>query len=351
MKFSIIVPVYNAAAFVADTIENLLKQNVDKEIILVNDGSSDNSLDILRSYESRYECIHVIDKPNGGVASARNKGIDYATGDIVIFVDSDDFIDEKLLERSARILTDGEIDLVLFSFKYSYVNSNLEVVHSYKETGKYDIKEFLDDFYNIYKIHILHCIGTKIYKTAVIRERDLKFKEDISYCEDIGFCVRYLGGVKEIYYINEPLYDYRVINPNSLMSGYKKGLSRANKYRRDGILYMFQKIYGKEELPWDILYKVFSDDLISCIENALKTKGLSAEQIEDEMESILKTKHLDEYIENASSMRNKKILKTLKMKDQIALQRKIKRQFEMERRWETFIIQPLRKIYHFIRRR
>lgn len=348
MKFSIIVPVYNAETFVADTIENLLKQNVDKEIILVNDGSTDNSLDVLRKYESNYDCIHVIDKSNGGVSSARNRGIDYATGDYIIFVDSDDFIDEKLLERASKLYANDEIDLVLFSFKYSYINRNLEVVHNYKETGKYNIKEFLNDFYVLYRLHILHCIGTKIYNTSILRKHNLKFNEDISYCEDIGFCVRYLGKVKEIYYINEPLYDYRVINPNSLISGYWKGLSKANEYRRDEILYMFQNIYGVGNMPQELLYKVFSDDLVSCIENALKKKCLSAEQVESEMRTILRTKHLDLYINNASSKRNKIILKTLKLEDQKTMQRKIRKQFEKERIWDTFILQPLRKTYHFI---
>ncbi len=351
MKFSIIVPVYNAAEFVGDTIENLLKQNVDKEIVLVNDGSADGSLAILRKYESRYDCIHVIDKPNGGVASARNKGLDYATGDYIIFVDSDDFIDESLLERASKVFVDSKIDVVMFSFKYSYINRNLEVSHNYKKTGKYNIKDFLDYFYDIYKIHILHCIGTKIYKASILKYHNLRFNEDISYCEDIGFCVRYLGNVKEIYYIDEPLYDYRVVNSNSLMSGYKKGLSKANEYRRDGILYMFQKVYGEKKVPREILYKVFSDDLISCVENALREKDLSAEQIENEMRTILRTKHLDEYINNASNKRNKKILKALKIEDQVAMQRKIKTQFEKERMWNTFILQPLRKIYHFVCRR
>ena len=101
--FSIIVPVYNAIEFVGDTIHNLLRQDVNKEILLINDGSTDDSLQLIKQYERKYDCLKVVDKKNGGVSSARNVGLNVAKGDYVIFVDSDDFIDDGF-DISARQL-------------------------------------------------------------------------------------------------------------------------------------------------------------------------------------------------------------------------------------------------------
>ena len=106
MKFSIIVPVYNAGAFVSNTIINLLEQDVEKEIILINDGSTDDSLSILKKFEKENECIKVIDKINGGVSSARNVGLDIASGDYICFVDSDDALEPGTLSKSLEHSSD-----------------------------------------------------------------------------------------------------------------------------------------------------------------------------------------------------------------------------------------------------
>ena len=83
---SIIIPVYNASAFISNTIDNLLAQEVEKELLLVNDGSTDNSLNILNDYAQKYSCIKVLNQTNQGVSSARNHAIEVAQGEFLIFV-------------------------------------------------------------------------------------------------------------------------------------------------------------------------------------------------------------------------------------------------------------------------
>ena len=104
---SVVVPVYNKSLYLAECIESIISQTYrNLEIILVNDGSSDNSLDICKMYEQLDERVIVVDKPNAGVASARNAGLEIATGDYIGFVDADDFIDagmySTLLEQITR---------------------------------------------------------------------------------------------------------------------------------------------------------------------------------------------------------------------------------------------------------
>ena len=92
---SIIIPVYNASAFISNTIDNLLAQEVEKELLLVNDGSTDNSLNILNDYAQKYSFVKVLNQTNQGVSSARNHAIEVAQGEFLIFVDSDDRLGNK----------------------------------------------------------------------------------------------------------------------------------------------------------------------------------------------------------------------------------------------------------------
>lgn len=113
---SIVVPVYNAEAFVARTIENLLAESVSKEIILVNDGSTDGSLEILQTYASKYSCIKVINQENSGVSSARNVGMDAAIGEYIFFNDCDDIQEIGTLTRAVDYFDIG-VDAVIFPIK------------------------------------------------------------------------------------------------------------------------------------------------------------------------------------------------------------------------------------------
>ena len=99
---SVIIPVYNREGFLSKCIESVLSQkNVSLEIILVDDGSTDNSLAICRSYSEKYPFVKVIHQENSGIGAARNTGLDAATGDCIFFLDSDDIVDAKAVLETA----------------------------------------------------------------------------------------------------------------------------------------------------------------------------------------------------------------------------------------------------------
>lgn len=132
---SIIVPVYNAEEYVKVCLDSLLHQNIDNyEIICVNDGSRDNSLSILLDYEKINHKIKVINKENGGVSSARNMGINSASGKWIWFVDSDDYIPFNCLDYLVSNLED---DIDYLAFDYDKVCKIQTVV--FDNTAKYDI--------------------------------------------------------------------------------------------------------------------------------------------------------------------------------------------------------------------
>lgn len=113
-KVSVIVPAYNSAQFIAQTLDNLLAQSLKEiEIVVVNDGSSDNTEEIIREYERKYDNIKCVSQENGGVSSARNHGLEYATGKYVCFQDADDMYDEKALEAFYNRAEEKNADVVI----------------------------------------------------------------------------------------------------------------------------------------------------------------------------------------------------------------------------------------------
>jgi len=146
-KISVIIPIYNTEKYLSQCIESIQKQTYSNmEIILVNDGSSDTSIDICNQYKKRDKRIILINKQNGGVASARNVGLDYATGDFIGFVDSDDYIApemyKKLLEAAIKLNADivecGYIDVdnnkmpqIQHHLKATILRGNYECSHTY----------------------------------------------------------------------------------------------------------------------------------------------------------------------------------------------------------------------------
>ena len=251
---SIIIPVYNASAFISNTIDNLLAQEVEKELLLVNDGSTDNSLNILNDYAQKYSCIKVLNQTNQGVSSARNHAIEVAQGEFLIFVDSDDLLEPGTLQKCLNIYhANNDIDCVVFTYKCCKPN--------------------------------LFVFDTKLYRTSILKDKNIRFNEDISYCEDVGFTTIYLKYVRKLFYINEPLYCYMFVNPNSLMTKYMHNYPMSKKYLHMQQYNLLKEVYG-ENFPNHEYYRVLALDLYSCLFNEIMHVRT------DKNESILRIKEI-----------------------------------------------------------
>ena len=117
MKVSMIVAAYNAEKYIEETLDTLVKQTLNEyEILVVNDGSTDGTLEILRAYEERYPYLRVIDKENGGPSSARNAGLDEAVGEYVFFFDADDLLEPDALEALYERAVKKKADIVIAKY-------------------------------------------------------------------------------------------------------------------------------------------------------------------------------------------------------------------------------------------
>ncbi len=221
---SIIVPVYNAEKYLRECIESILCQTYKTfELVLVDDGSSDNSGKICDEYATRDERIKVIHKENGGVSSVRNLGIEVSNGEYITFIDSDDFVDEKYLELMHNRILETNSDMCFCHFDRFDETSFVE----YKEKipDKMDVNfsdpdfvEFACWFFKL-KNNVFGSSCRVLYKRFCIE--NVRFNPKIKISEDLIFVLNAILNSKSICSIPNVFYHYR-INSSSASGTYKK---------------------------------------------------------------------------------------------------------------------------------
>lgn len=204
-EISVIVPVYNTAKYLRRCVDSILAQTfTDFELLLINDGSKDNSGTICDEYTEKDSRVRVFHKPNGGVSSARNVGLDNAKGEWIYFIDSDDIIIPDALETflSAAVNT----DLVISEYQYIFSNGK-------KYFGLVSGDGYFEGDQMIKKVSDIHwmywaTLCNKIYRRPIIEESHLLFDEKISYNEDMIFNFEYLTHISSFRTIKEVTYSY-----------------------------------------------------------------------------------------------------------------------------------------------
>lgn len=204
VKYSVIIPVYNAENTLRACINSILTQNYsDFELILVNDGSTDSSLKISLEYEQNYNNVFVVDKPNGGVSSARNAGLKIAKGEYILFVDSDD---EVLPEYFLSLDKCENEDFLVFGF---------DEIDEFRKFTRFPKSEYLSGAEYITESRDCGPCN-KRYKRKIVSDNKIDFPEDISIGEDFVFCFKYSLFCQTVSFLKESLYLYNHITPGSL---------------------------------------------------------------------------------------------------------------------------------------
>ena len=201
MKVSVIVPVYNVEPYLDKCLNTLVNQTLKKiEIIIVNDGSKDNSEKIIKKYLKKYpEKIKYIKKTNGGLSSARNEGLKYASGEYIGFVDSDDYVSLNTFNLMYKKAKEKNFDLVVCNLNYVY-ESKTKMVSAGLDKDLENEDEVKKNIVFLYP-----AVWNKLYKKEILDS--LKFKEGIWY-EDVEFNFRVYPRVKSIGYVDKPLIQY-----------------------------------------------------------------------------------------------------------------------------------------------
>ena len=202
-KISVIVPIYNVEKYLKKCLDSIIKQTFkDLEIILVNDGSKDKSLEILNEYAAKDSRIVVIDKPNGGYGSACNVGLDKATGEYVAIVEPDDFIKRTMYEDLYNLSQEYDVDVVKSCFYIAYDTKKLKKIKKENLAGRFKIPENVFTIFDCPELLNFHpSIWSAIYKRKFLNKNKIRFIEAPgSGWTDNPFRVAvYCSGAKIIY--------------------------------------------------------------------------------------------------------------------------------------------------------
>ena len=213
-KISIIIPIYNVEKYLRRCIDSIVNQTYkNTEIILVNDGSPDNCREICDEYEEIDSRIKVIHKANGGLSSARNAGLDIASGEYIMFVDSDDWISEDTLEKLNKYVEKG-CDIINFKFSFAKEGSKniIGLQSDLKESYECDLISYID---KLFMGELSFFIWNKLYKKDLFN--DVRFPEGRNY-EDLATIYKLYFKAKNIVVTDYTLYYYWLGNSNSITS-------------------------------------------------------------------------------------------------------------------------------------
>lgn len=199
-QISAIIPIYNAQNTLNQCIDSILNQTfTDWELLLIDDGSTDQSGELCDKYAAKDQRIKVVHKKNGGVSSARNTGLDHAKGNWITFVDSDDFIDTTFLDS---LIKSQSYDLYIAGIQF--INSTTILLPPEKCIKIEDVT-VLDNLLN--KLYFTVPWG-KVYRNDIIQQNNIRFNINLKIGEDTDFVLRYLLYTNNIKLISKPLYHF-----------------------------------------------------------------------------------------------------------------------------------------------
>ncbi|AJI56085.1 glycosyltransferase like 2 family protein [Francisella philomiragia] len=236
---SIIVPVYNAENYVSECLESIIKQTYDNiEIIIVNDGSTDNSLHICQNYTLKDSRIKLLDQENLGQSAARNRALDIATGEYIAFVDSDDFIADIYINSLYLCIVKYNSNIA-FTTLCEFKNSHSVFPDKNNEVNTYSIEQYMA-MYVKRRVSVGAC-GSLFHISLV---KNLRFNERISF-EDWDYIYRLVNNANKVVYIRESLYFYRQ-RQDSTMSNARKNFGQKHYYSLKSILEEQEKFFSSK---------------------------------------------------------------------------------------------------------
>ncbi|GAA6381916.1 glycosyltransferase [Intestinibacter bartlettii] len=242
-KISVIVPIYKVEDYLHRCVDSIINQTyTNLEIILVDDGSPDNCPMICDEYAEKDSRIRVVHKKNGGLSDARNAGLDIATGEYIMFIDSDDFVDTEMMGSMMRNMIDDNVDMVVCNIKYVY--EDREVVKYNQSDRILDRYEAMEEYL---KDGVVQAVAwNKLYKKSLIN--NMRYKVGKTN-EDEFFTYKIVDKTEKIYYNSRPFYNY-IQRDSSIMGKYSiKRLDgvEASYERLNFIKKKYPTLYEKEK--------------------------------------------------------------------------------------------------------
>ncbi len=299
IKYSFIVPVYNTEKYLKKCLDSLVNQTYkDFEIIVVNDGSTDKSSNIISKYQKKYKNIIVIDKENEGLSMARNRGVQKSSGKYIIFVDSDDYVSNKLLEEVDKKIDDNDI----LRFQIATEDEEYTKINEYHEEGfesmcGYDAFKYLSSY------HFVEPAWCYVIRKNYYIENKFSFKKGV-YHEDFGLIPYVIYKARKVKSIDFIGYYYiqrngSIMNNNDYKKTVKKAFDMLEQYKT---MRLFAKNINRKNNLDDYFLSYISNSVI------VKARELKKDEKKVYINELKKLNVFDGVLVNARIRRFKKYL-------------------------------------------
>ena len=299
IKYSFIVPVYNTEKFLKKCLDSLVNQTYkDFEIIVVNDGSTDKSSNIISKYQKKYKNVIVIDKENEGLSMARNRGVQKSSGKYIIFVDSDDYVSNKLLEEVDKKIDDSDI----LRFQIATEDEEYTKINEYHEEGfesmcGYDAFKYLSSY------HFVEPAWCYVIRKNYYIENKFSFKKGV-YHEDFGLIPYVIYKSRKVKSIDFIGYYYiqrngSIMNNNDYKKTVKKAFDMLEQYKT---MRLFAKNINRKNNLDDYFLSYISNSVI------VKARELKKDEKKVYINELKKLNVFDGVLVNTRIRRFKKYL-------------------------------------------
>lgn len=211
--FSVIIPVYNCKDVLQNTVDSILRSGLSEyEVIIIDDGSKDGTAGVCDMLARKYDNIRCIHQENSGVSNARNRGIETAQGQYLLFFDADDSVDRSALEHATEIVMKLKPDMLIFGLSFDYyfrgkLYRREELFYPYE--GLLNQKQWGEIFYELYSCNAVSPVWNKFIRRDLLMKNQVQFCQDLIEMEDFLFSVRCMSYCENIFLLPEVVYRYR----------------------------------------------------------------------------------------------------------------------------------------------
>lgn len=297
VKVSIVIPVYNAESYLTDCIESIINQSYQNiEIILVDDGSTDNSGSICDNYAKKDNRIKVIHEKNSGVSTARNSGIKASSSGYVNFIDSDDIVHSDYIKKLVENVNSDLLPICRieeFQDRVTIKNEDNGIINLNK-----------DRFIELCKLTLLNTPCCKLYNLDIIRNNNICFDTKLSLGEDLLFNLDYLKHIDKIVIVDQVLYYYRRSESNTLSTAYNPKMPEIQSILFDKYTDFF-KVLSMDNSTSRIYDSYRYSILAIMIENEFKNKSVNFLERCLNVKKILKDSNMKKRINSIHNPNNK----------------------------------------------
>lgn len=287
---SIIIPVYNAEKYLDDCLTSVISQSYkDIEIIVINDGSTDNTREIVEKFKKQDNRIKVIHQENSGPSAARNRGMEESEGDYIQFVDADDVLNKHSTEIMMNKCNGSDLVIGRIYERDNINKSNKKDSFNIKRDYLLSVENFVSVFPKLFREKLINSPCNKLYDKRIIDRNNIKFPLKVNNGEDLVFNLQYIKASNRIKIIQDIVYEYRKINKNSLTLGYKDNYLDNRSYVFDSLISFIKEMnWLNNKLIIHFIEKTFTKYVVQVLENLTRNPNTNTYKIKLDIENILK---------------------------------------------------------------